>query len=167
MTRKIVSFKTLSGGAKAESWVEHQTDSVLAAPQATRSPVAAVGEVELALPARSYVPDHRGHLPALSPLSRMSSVVESNAILMSGIQELSRQWFGIMRQRAQQRLDQLDSVADCRSPAELLAVQGSFLCDSLEHLLEDSAYFAQLTAQVTLDAAHAVSTHRASYFQEP
>ena len=129
MTRKTVSFKTLSGGAKAESWVEHQTDSVLDAPQGTRSPVA--------------------------------------AILMSGIQELSRQWFGIIQQRAQQSLDQLDSAADCRSPAELLAVQGSFVCDSLEHLLEDSAYLAQLTAQVTLDAAHAVSTRRASYFQEP
>ena len=167
MTRKTVSFKTLSGGAKAESWVERQTDSVLAAPQATRSPVAAVGEVELALPARSYVPDQRGQLTALSPFSRMVSIVESNAILMSGIQELSRQWFGIIRQRAQQSLDQLDSAADCRSPAELLAVQGSFVCDSLEHLLEDSAYLAQFTAQVTLDAAHAVSTRRANYFQEP
>jgi len=165
MTRKTVSFKTLSGGAKAESWVEHQTASILAAPQATRSPVAAVGEVELALPAKGYVPDQRGQTQ--SPFSRMASIVESNAILMSGIQELSRQWFGIIRQRAQQSLDQLDSAADCRSPAELLAVQGSFVCDSLEHLLEDSAYLAQFTAQVTLDAAHAVSTRRANYFQEP
>jgi phasin family protein len=162
MTRKTIAFKVLGAGPELESWIE--SCEAPFAPQAEREPATAAVTAGRPVSMDGDPPTQRTQLPALSSPSRMAPTAASNTLSLYGMQELSREWFGIVNDRAQQNLAQLSSALNCRTPADLLCAQSTFLCSSLEHVLEDSARLAQLAAQVALNAAHAVRAHRNGYF---
>jgi hypothetical protein len=162
MTKKTIAFKMLGAGPELESWIESREAPF--APQAEREPATDVVTAERPVCEDGYPPAQRSQLPALRAPGRTAPIAESNTLLLYGMQELSREWFGIFSDRAQQNLVQLSSALNCRTPADLLCAQRTFLCSSLEHALEDSARLAQLAAHLALNAAHAVRAHRVGYF---
>ena len=153
MTRKTIAFKVLAT-AKPESWIESRESC---SDEHTETAVTVDAE---RTPPRELCLFHKPRQLSPPSFAGLASIAETNAVLLRGVQDLSREWFGIARARSQQNLAQLSWILDSRTPIEFLAAQTGLVCDNLEHLLEDSGRLTQLSAQVALDAADAIRAFR-------
>ncbi|MBQ0823023.1 phasin family protein [Microvirga sp. HBU67558] len=82
-----------------------------------------------------------------------TGAVQPNAVLVRGFQDVSREWFELSQKRLQTNLDGLNALARCRSLNDFVTVQSSLIRDNLEQTVDNSRRMAELTMQLTDEAA--------------
>ena len=82
----------------------------------------------------------------------IEAVSEASTILARGLQEASREWFGLVQERLEKNLDGLNELVRCRSVQDLMAVQSDLMRDSLEQVITTSRRIAELSMRVTHEA---------------
>ncbi|WP_201842632.1 phasin family protein [Microvirga zambiensis] len=87
----------------------------------------------------------------------LRAVAQSSMALARGLQEVSREVVTRSQQRLQRNLDGLQALAHCRSMTDFVEVQSSLLRDNLEQTMENSRRLAELTLQMTDEAAKTVT----------
>lgn len=84
-------------------------------------------------------------------------MAQPGAALARGLQDVSREMFDRSQKRLQRNLDGLQALARCRSMTDLMEVQSTLLRDNLEQSVENSRRLAELTMQMTEEAAKTVT----------
>ncbi|WP_262272130.1 phasin family protein [Microvirga yunnanensis] len=87
----------------------------------------------------------------------LRAVAQSGTALARGLQEVSREVVTRCQQRLQRNLDGLQALARCRSMTDFVEVQSSLLRDNVEQTVETSRRLAELTLQMTDEAAKTVT----------
>jgi hypothetical protein len=87
----------------------------------------------------------------------LRAVAQSGTVLVHGLQEISREVADHGQKRLQRNLDGMHALTRCRSMADLVEVQSSLLRDNLEQTVENSRRIAELTIQMTDEAARTVT----------
>ncbi len=105
--------------------------------------------------------------PQAQELSRRSSqnleaVTQATAVLAQGAQEISREWFGLIQERLKKNMDGLNALTRCRSVQDVVAVQSDLARDNLQQAIDTSRRVAELSVQITGDAARTIQTRDAA-----
>jgi hypothetical protein len=87
----------------------------------------------------------------------LRAVAQSGTVLVHGLQEISREVADRGQKRLQRNLDGMHALTRCRSMTDLVEVQSSLLRDNLEQTVENSRRIAELTIQMTDEAARTVT----------
>jgi phasin family protein len=87
----------------------------------------------------------------------LESVVQSMTILAGGLQSISREWLDFARKSLEQSMQQVDAMADCRSPQEMLAAHSDLMRDNLEDLVQSARRIAEISLQTTDEAMRRMS----------
>ena len=99
--------------------------------------------------------------PHSDELARMSSqnvqaVMQASTVVVQGLQEISREWFGLAQDRFTKNLDGLNELARCRSIPDFVAVQSGLVRDNLQQMLDNGRHIAQISVRVADDAARVI-----------
>ncbi len=105
--------------------------------------------------------------PKAQELSRRSSqnleaVTQATAVLTQGAQEISREWFGLVQDRLRKNMDGLNALTRCRSLQDVVAVQSDLARDNLQQAIDTSQRVAELSVQITGNAARTIQTRDAA-----
>lgn len=84
-------------------------------------------------------------------------VAQSGAVFTQAAQEASREWTQWAQTRAKNQVAGLGALMQCRSPQDLIALQGRLVREEMELLLETSARVTGLAADKTQDAARSLT----------
>ena len=84
-------------------------------------------------------------------------VAEASTVLAQGIQEISREWMSLAQDRFQRNLDGFGELLRCRTLPDFVAVQSGLMRDNLEQILSNSRRIAELSVQVTDQAAQKIA----------
>ncbi|WP_457093824.1 phasin family protein [Microvirga sp. P5_D2] len=87
----------------------------------------------------------------------LRAAVHSGTVLARGIQDVSRECFELSQKRMQRNLDGLNSLARCRTMADLLAAQSSLIRDNVEQTVDNSRRIAELAIQMADEATRNVT----------
>jgi hypothetical protein len=82
----------------------------------------------------------------------IEAVSEASTILARGVQDASREWFGLVQDRLEKNLDGINELVRCRSVQDLIAVQSDLMRDNLEQAITTSRRIAQLSVRVADEA---------------
>jgi len=101
--------------------------------------------------------------PEAQDLARQTSenigaVSQASTVLASGLQDASREWFGLARDRLAKNIEAFGRLARCRSPHDLIAVQSDFALDNIQHAIETSRRIGQVSLRIAEEAAGIVQT---------
>jgi phasin family protein len=99
--------------------------------------------------------------PQSDELARMSSrnveaVMQASSVVVQGLQEISREWFGLAQDRFTKNLDGLNELSGCRSVPDFVAVQSGLVRDNLQQMFDNGRHIAQISVRVADDAARAI-----------
>ena len=99
--------------------------------------------------------------PQTEELTRRSSenlqaVSQAGTILVKGAQDVSREWFGLARDRWQKNLDSFNRLARCRSVQDFVAIQSDLARETLQQVIETNKRVAELSVRVAEEAAQPV-----------
>ena len=83
----------------------------------------------------------------------VEAISDSGAVLVRGLQDISREWMGFTQARLQKNLDGLTAIMGCRTVQDVVAVQSDLLRDNLEMNLKDGRRLAELSVGFTGEAA--------------
>ena len=87
----------------------------------------------------------------------LESIVQSGTILAGGFQSISREWLDFARKSLQQNLHRVDTLTNCRSPQEMLAVQSDMIRDNLEDFVQSTRRIAEISMQTADEAVRRMS----------
>jgi phasin family protein len=87
----------------------------------------------------------------------LESIVQSGTIPAGGLQSISREWLEFARRSLEQNLQQVDALAACRSPQEMLAAHSDLLRDNLEGFVQSTRRIAEISLQTADEAARRMS----------
>jgi hypothetical protein len=87
----------------------------------------------------------------------LRAAAQSGTVLARGLRDVSREVVDRSQKRLQRNLDGLQALARCRSMTDFVEVQSSLLRDNLEQTMENSRRLAELTIQMTDEAARTVT----------
>jgi hypothetical protein len=101
--------------------------------------------------------------PEAQALTRQSSentgaVSQASSVLASGLQEASREWFGLARERLAKNIEAFGRLARCRSPQDLIVVQSDLARDNIQQAIETSRRVGQVSLRIAQDAAGILQT---------
>jgi len=82
----------------------------------------------------------------------IEAVSEASTILARGVQDASREWFGLVQDRLEKNLDGFNELVRCRSVQDLITVQSDLMRDTLEQTIHTSRRIAQLSVRVADEA---------------
>jgi hypothetical protein len=82
----------------------------------------------------------------------IEAVSEASTILARGVQDASRDWFGLVQDRWDKNLDGMNEFVRCRSVQEVFAVQSDLMRDTLEQAITTSRRIAQMSMRVADEA---------------
>jgi phasin family protein len=99
--------------------------------------------------------------PQSEDLARRSSqnveaVTEASRVLTQGLQEISREWIGLTRDRLNKNLDGLNELARCRSVPDFVAVQSGLVRDNLQQMIDNGRHIAEVSVRVADEAARVI-----------
>jgi hypothetical protein len=83
-------------------------------------------------------------------------------VLAQGAQEISREWFGLVQEQLKRNMEGLNALTRCRSVQDVVAVQSDLARDNLQQAIDTSRRVAELSLQITGDAARTIQTHDAA-----
>ena len=86
----------------------------------------------------------------------LRAAAQSSTVLARGLQDASREIVDRSQKRLQRNLDGLQALARCRSMTDFVEVQSALLRENLEQTMETSRRIAELTIQMTDEAARTV-----------
>ncbi len=84
-------------------------------------------------------------------------VAEASTVLAQGVQDISREWMSLAQDRFKRNLDGFNELLRCRSLQDFIAVQSGLMRDNLEQMLSNSRRIAELSVQVTDQAAQKIT----------
>ncbi len=87
----------------------------------------------------------------------LRAAVHSGTVFARGLQDVSRECFELSQKRMQRNLEGLNTLARCRSMADLLAAQSSLIRDNVEQTVDNSRRVAELAIQVADEATRNVT----------
>jgi ABC-type branched-subunit amino acid transport system ATPase component len=90
--------------------------------------------------------------PQAEELARKSSqkigaVSQASAVLAKGAQEISREWFELMREGLAKNLEAMNRLAGCRSVQNLVTVQGEIVRDGASETVKSGRRIARVFRQ--------------------
>src|SRR3954453_22776756 len=99
--------------------------------------------------------------PQAEELTRRSSqklqaVSQASTVLARGAQEVSREVFGLVQDRAQKNGEAVSRLGGCRSVQALVAVQSDLVRDGLQQVIDTNKRIAELSVRVADEAARAI-----------
>lgn len=80
-------------------------------------------------------------------------ITETTSILISGLQEVSREWLELAQQRLKNNAEALTKLANCRSLPDLAAVQSEIVRENLHQMIDNTRKIAEHSVQVAQRAA--------------
>ena len=101
--------------------------------------------------------------PEAQELTRQSSenigaVSQASTVLARGLQEASREWFGLARERLVKNIEAFGRLARCRSPQDLIVVQSDLARDNIQQAIETSRRVGQVSLRIAQEAAGILQT---------
>jgi hypothetical protein len=82
----------------------------------------------------------------------LESIVQSGTILAGGMQSISLELLNFARNRLEQNMHRVESLVNCRTPQEVLAVQSDLVRDSLEDFVQSTRHIAAISSQMAEEA---------------
>ncbi len=137
-------------GRSTETVQQIVQSTVEMATQATQRSVEQVAQV-LGFPGR------QSEETARQSSQNIEIVAEASTVLAQGIQEISREWMSLAQDRFQRNLDGFGELLRCRTLPDFIAVQSGLMRDNLEQMLSNSRRIAELSVQVTEQAAQKIA----------
>jgi phasin family protein len=86
----------------------------------------------------------------------IEAVSQASTVLTKGAQELSREWFDLIRDQFAKHLDAMNRVAGCRSLQDLVSVQSEIVRDRLGEAVNSSRRIAEVSFRITDEAARII-----------
>jgi phasin family protein len=80
------------------------------------------------------------------------SIVQSGTILAGGMQSISLELLNFARNRLEQNMHRVESLVNCRTPQEVLAVQSDLVRDSLEDFVQSTRHIAEISSKMAEEA---------------
>jgi len=101
--------------------------------------------------------------PQAKELARRASqnikaVSQASTVLTNGAQEISREWFDVMRERLTKNLEAANRLAECRSVQDVIRVQSEIVRDRFGHTLDSSRRIAGISIRVADEAARIIQS---------
>src|SRR3954454_7060779 len=101
--------------------------------------------------------------PQAKELARRASqnieaVSQASTVLTNGAQEISREWFDVMRARLAQNFEAMNRLAGCRSVQDLVTVQSEIVRDGLGEAVNSSRRIAEASIRVADEAARIIQS---------
>jgi phasin family protein len=101
--------------------------------------------------------------PQAEELARRASqnieaVSQASTVLTNGAQEISREWFDVMRARLAQNFEAMNRLAGCRSVQDLVTVQSEIVRDGLGEAVNSSRRIAEASIRVADEAARIIQS---------
>jgi phasin family protein len=91
-------------------------------------------------------------------------VLNSVTVVSKGMNEISREYFELVRRQMESNMDRMNDLWRCRTPHEFLALQSELARESMTRALENSRRLADMSLKVAEDAGRRIteSMHRAA-----
>jgi phasin family protein len=101
--------------------------------------------------------------PQAEELARRASrnieaVSQASTVLTKGAQELSREWFDLVRDRLAKHFDAMNRVASCRSLQDLVTVHSEIVLDGLSQAVNSSRRIAEMSIRIADEAARIIQS---------
>jgi len=87
----------------------------------------------------------------------LEAIVGSSSVLAEGTLDISREWFDLMRHRAEHNFERIDEMMHCRSPQEMTAIQSEVLRENLEDIMKSTRRTAEISLRIADEAAGKMS----------
>jgi hypothetical protein len=87
----------------------------------------------------------------------LETIVGSSSVLVEGTLDISREWFDLMRHRAEHNFERIDEMMHCRSPQEMTAIQSEVLRENLEDIMQSTRRIAEISLRIADEAARKMS----------
>jgi phasin family protein len=147
--------RTARAGAEA---VRHQSEAVRDAWQSGTSIATQITDRSIHWMSRALGLCGNGAQDTIQQSSRnLNVILETSTALAAGMQSVSREWMSFAQKRAEQNLDKLDTLLQCRTPHELIAAQTDIVRDNLEDLLESSRRISEMATRMAEEATRKMS----------
>src|SRR5262249_38887139 len=78
----------------------------------------------------------------------VEAILHSSAVLVDGVQTISREWLTFVQNRAERHMQQLEALANCRSMQDCIAVHTDLVRDNLEDLLATTRRVAEISTRM-------------------
>lgn len=86
----------------------------------------------------------------------LEAVTETGSVLARGLQDLSREWFGLVQDRVQKNVAGMTRLAQCRSLPDLAAVQSDLMRDNMQQVIDGTRQIAERSAEIANEAAQKI-----------
>jgi hypothetical protein len=97
--------------------------------------------------------DGRSEELARRSSQNMEAVAQASTVIARGVQDVSREWFGLAQDRLQKNVEGFNALTRCRSVQDLIAVHSDLMRETLEQAIDTSRRVAELSVRVADEAA--------------
>jgi phasin family protein len=92
-----------------------------------------------------------------SASSHLGAIAQSTSVIASAYQEIAREWFEITRQIMQGTMDRSESLAQCRTPQDMFAIQTELARENVKTLLLGTKRLSELSARAAQEATSKIA----------
>jgi chemotaxis regulatin CheY-phosphate phosphatase CheZ len=87
----------------------------------------------------------------------LDALLQSSDVIASASRDLSREWFDTMRRVLDATVSRSDSLASCRTPNDLFAMQLEITRDTVQATLQGAKRLSEISAQAASEATQKMS----------
>jgi hypothetical protein len=88
----------------------------------------------------------------------LQAVMESTMVIASGLHEVTGEWMRFAQERAEQNLNHLDRLGNCRNLHDCVALQTQIVRDNLQAFLESAQRTSERSTRIARSAADRMTT---------
>ena len=92
-----------------------------------------------------------------SASSHLGAIAQSTSVIASAYQEIAREWFEITRQIIQGTMDRSESLAQCRTPHDMFAIQTELARENVKTFLLGTKRLSELSARAAQEATSKIA----------
>ncbi len=83
-------------------------------------------------------------------------MTQTSTALAQGMQEISREWFGLAQDQFKRNMDGLNALTSCRSLQDFVAVQSDLVRGNLQQVVNNSRRLSEVSVRVAQDATRII-----------